>query len=86
MMVTVGTGPPAAHTSGGLTTNAHTAPQSELNSDMLIGAADGDVERRLLWVACMWFASAEAASMAYQLAHHGQWGMARVVGATDGSG
>ena len=53
---------------------------------MLIGAADGDVERRLLWVACMWFASAEAASMAYQLAHHGQWGMARVVGATDGSG
>ena len=30
MMVIVGTGPPAAHTSVGLITNAHTAPQSEL--------------------------------------------------------
>ena len=30
MMVIVATGPPAAHTSVGLTTNAHRAPQSEL--------------------------------------------------------
>ena len=37
-------------------------------------------------VACMWLASAEAASTAYQLAHHSQWGVAHIVGATDGSG
>ena len=53
---------------------------------MLIGAADGDVEHRLLWVACVWFASFEEASTAYQLAHHSRKGVAHIVGATDAPG
>ena len=37
MMVIAGTGPPAAHTSVGLITNAHSAPQSELTVTCRLG-------------------------------------------------